>query len=63
MRNIIFPEKVPLVTIPGAEHASLDGTGGFIFNDIGAFSFEKQKKLWGDPFKNIKDLGQYKVPG
>ena len=48
---------------PGAEHASLDGTGGFIYNDIGAFSSEKQEDLWGDPFKNIKDLGQYKVAG
>ena len=33
---------------PGAEHAALDGTGGFfIFRDIGAFSGEKQKQLWG----------------
>ena len=48
---------------PGAEHASLDGTGGFIYNDIGAFSSEKQEYLWGDPFKNIKDLGQFKVAG
>ena len=46
---------------PGAEHASLDGTGGFIFTDIGAYSYEKQKQLWGDPSENIKDLGQFKV--
>ena len=46
---------------PGAEHASLDGTGGFVFNDIGAFSSEKQKYFWVDPFMNINDLGQYKV--
>jgi hypothetical protein len=46
---------------PGAEHASLDGTSGLIFNDIGAFSYEKQEYLWGYPIKNIKNLGQYKV--
>jgi len=56
-----IPEEGAFSYYPGAEHASLDGTGGFIFKEIGAFSFEKQKKLWGDSFKNIKDLGQYKV--
>jgi len=56
-----IPDEGAFSYYPGAEHASLDGTGGFIFKEIGAFSFEKQKKLWGDSFKNIKDLGQYKV--
>ena len=46
---------------PNAKHASLDGTGGFIFRDIGAFSYEKQKKLWGPAAENIKDLGRFKT--
>jgi hypothetical protein len=46
---------------PNSKHASLDGTGGFIFKDIGAYSAEKQKKLWGDPEKNIRDLRRYKT--
>jgi len=43
---------------PNAKHASIDGQGG-IFFDIGAFSYEKQKKLWGDPYENIKDIGEF----
>ena len=42
---------------PNAEHASLDGTGGFIFKDLGAYSSEKQKILWGVSNENIRDLG------
>lgn len=56
-----LPQEGAFSYYPGAEHASLDGTGGFIFNDIGAYSFEKQKKIWGDPSGNIEDLGQFKV--
>jgi len=41
---------------PDSQHASLDGTGGFIFNDIGAFSSQKQTKIWGPASQNIKDL-------
>jgi hypothetical protein len=43
---------------PEGEHASADGTSNLIFRHIGAFSYEKQKKLWGDPFKNVRDLGE-----
>jgi hypothetical protein len=25
--------------------------------DVGAFSYLKQKKLWGDPSENVKDTG------
>ncbi|MBN1788572.1 MAG: hypothetical protein JW806_09305 [Sedimentisphaerales bacterium] len=46
---------------PDSEHASLDGTGGFIFKDIGAYSYEKQKKLWGPASENIKDLGRFET--
>lgn len=44
---------------PNSEHAALDGTGGKIsqFIDIGFYSAEKQKKLWGDPEENIINLG------
>lgn len=42
---------------PNAEHASCDGDNNIIFNNIGAFSYNKQKKLWGDPKDNAKDLG------
>lgn len=44
---------------PDSEHATLDGTGGKInvFTDIGFFSAEKQKKLWGNPEENMIDLG------
>ncbi|PKM86223.1 MAG: hypothetical protein CVU87_12830, partial [Firmicutes bacterium HGW-Firmicutes-12] len=48
---------------PDSEHATLDGTGGKMneFTDMGFFSAEKQKKLWGDPEDSIIDLGVYNV--
>ena len=58
-----IPEEGAFSFYPGAEHASLDGTGGFIYKGIGAFSSEKQKHLWGDTSETIKDLGQYEVAG
>jgi hypothetical protein len=42
---------------PNAKHASGDGSTNLIFRSIGAFSYEKQKKLWGDPSTNAKDMG------
>jgi hypothetical protein len=42
---------------PNAEHASCDGTTNLIFGGIGAFSHSKQKKLWGDPSENARDMG------
>jgi hypothetical protein len=42
---------------PNAKHASGDGSTNIIFRHIGAFSYEKQKKLWGDPSENAKDMG------
>jgi hypothetical protein len=55
------PDEGAFSYYPNTEHASLDGTGGFIFSDIGAFSYEKQKKLWGEAAANIKDLGRFKT--
>jgi len=48
---------------PDSEQATLDGTGSKIsyFINIGFFSAEKQKELWGSPDKNINDLGVYNV--
>lgn len=48
---------------PDLEEASLDGTGSIInkFTDIGFFSADKQRILWGSPEKNIMDLGVRKV--
>ena len=43
---------------PNAAHASCDGISNLIFKHIGAFSYERQKKLWGDPSRNATDLGQ-----
>lgn len=44
---------------PGSLHATLDGTGGAMgdLEDAGAFSSEKQGKLWGGLAENCMDLG------
>ncbi|MBD3375219.1 hypothetical protein GF406_09300 [candidate division KSB1 bacterium] len=51
------PAEGAFSNYPNAKHASLDGTGGFIFKDIGAWSAEKQHKLWGSADETIQDLG------
>lgn len=42
---------------PNAEHASCDGMTNFFLDNVGALSYKIQKKYWGDPEKNAKDLG------
>ena len=42
---------------PNAQKASVDGMTNMILDDLGALSYEKQKKLWGDPKMNAKDFG------
>ncbi len=42
---------------PNAGHSSVDGMTNLILDDVGALSYTKQKKLWGEPFENISDLG------
>jgi hypothetical protein len=42
---------------PNAEHASCDGMTNFMLDDIGALSYKKQKKYWGDPEKNTEYMG------
>ncbi|MCG6186293.1 hypothetical protein [Maribellus maritimus] len=43
---------------PNSEKASPDGITNLIFDEIGAFSYKKQKKFWGAPEANIKDMGE-----
>jgi len=43
---------------PNAKHASGDGSTNLIFRHIGAFSYSKQKILWGDPSENARDMGE-----
>ncbi len=43
---------------PNSKKASPDGISNLVFKEIGAFSYKKQKKLWGDPEENIKDMGE-----
>ena len=43
---------------PKARHASCDGITNLILDDIGALSYKKQNKLWGDPAENAKDMGE-----
>jgi hypothetical protein len=42
---------------PYAKHASGDGSTNLIFRHVGAFSYDKQKKLWGDPAENARNIG------
>ncbi len=41
---------------PNAKHASADGFSHLIFDNIGAFSYEKQKKLFGETLDSVKNL-------
>ena len=43
---------------PHAKHASCDGISNLILDKIGAFSCNKQKKIWGDPSENAKYMGE-----
>jgi hypothetical protein len=42
---------------PNEAHASCDGISNFILTDLGALSYDKQKKYWGNPEKNAIDMG------
>ncbi len=48
---------------PGSEHGTLDGSQGIIgtYKEIGAFSGEKQLKLWGKTEVNYPNSGSYLV--
>ena len=55
-----IPKEGAFSYYPGSQHATLDGTSGGIgvFFDLGAFSAERQRRLWGGPEKTCADLGQ-----
>lgn len=42
---------------PKSEHASADGFSNMIFDNIGAFSYTKQKKLFGESIDSIQNHG------
>ncbi len=46
---------------PDADHATADGMSNMILNTVGALSYSKQKKYWGDPSENAIDLGVLEV--
>lgn len=48
---------------PGAERATLDGTSGVVgtLDDLGAFSAEKHRRLWGAAEGPELDIGTYTV--
>jgi len=62
--RFFIPDEGAFSYYPGARHATLDGTSGGIgvFFELGAFSAEKQARLWGGPEKTCTDLGQRAVP-
>ncbi len=59
------PKEGAFSYYPGSQHATLDGTSGGIgiFFDLGAFSAERQRRLWGGPEKTCTDLGRRAVAG
>lgn len=46
---------------PKAQYASADGFSNMIFDDIGAFSYVKQKKLFGESIDSIRNLGSITI--
>jgi len=46
---------------PNAKHASADGFSNMIFDNIGAFSYTKQKKLFSESVDSIRNLGSITI--
>ena len=61
--RFFIPNEGAFSYYPGVRHATLDGTSGGIgvFFELGAFSAERQRRLWGGPEKTCADLGQCAV--
>lgn len=59
-----IPNEGAFSYYPGSRHATLDGTSGGIgvFFELGAFSAERQRRLWGGPEKTCADLGRFTLP-
>jgi hypothetical protein len=62
--RFFVPNEGAFSYYPGAQHATLDGTssGISVLVDLGAFSAQKQRRLWGGPEKTCADLGQRAIP-
>ena len=61
-KKYFVPKDGSFSYYPGGKHATVDGMGGVsIFKEIGAFSGEKQRKLWGSPEENMTELGTGKI--
>ncbi len=46
---------------PKSKHASADGFSNMIFDNIGAFSYTKQKKLFGESIDSIQNYGSIPI--
>lgn len=57
-RDYYVEEEGAFSYYPNSKKASPDGISNLIFDEIGAFSYKKQKKLWGAPEETIKDMGE-----
>jgi len=59
-----IPNEGAFSYYPGSRRATLDGTSGGIgvYFELGAFSAERQGRLWGGPEKTCTDLGRFAVP-
>ena len=59
-----IPNEGAFSYYPGSRRATLDGTSGGIgvYFELGAFSAERQGRLWGGPEKTCADLGRFAVP-
>lgn len=60
-KNYYVAEEGAFSYYPNTKKASPDGITNLIYNEIGAFSYKKQVKLWGDPAKNIEDMGEIAI--
>lgn len=59
--NYYIPHEGAFSYYPKSNHATLDGTGDALgyFSNVGIFSTEQQKRLWGDPEKTCTNLGHF----
>jgi len=57
-KNYYVAEEGAFSYYPNSKKASPDGITNLIYEEIGAFSYKKQKKLWGSPIENMKVLDE-----
>ena len=46
---------------PNSKHASVDGFSNMIYDNIGSFSYAKQKKLFGESVDSMRNLGSVSI--